>query len=106
MILEGLNDGYVINVLCDVPKLLITVTRNALSRVYKRGTDVKKPSVPPPTFYGWMYDLHQVRYQFFAVTGQQIYDRNFNHSVGSGTLLHGSAGHAYEYLGGEGRVVD
>lgn len=100
-----MNDGYVINVLCDVPKLLITAAINALSRVYKRGTDVKKPSVPP-TFYGWMYDLHQVRYQFFAVTGQQIYDRNFNHSVGSRTLLHGSAGHAYEYLGGEGRVVD
>lgn len=100
-----MNNGYVINVLCDVPKLLITVAINALSRVYKRGTDVKKPSVPP-TFYVWMYDLHQVRYQFFAVTGQQIYDRNFNHSVGSGTLLHGSAGHAYEYLGGEGRIVD
>lgn len=104
MILEGLNNGYVINELCDVPKLLITAAINALSRVYKRGTDVK--NVCPPMFYGWMYDLHQVCYQFFAVTGQQIYDRNFNHSVGSGTLLHGSAGHAYEYLGGEGRIVD
>lgn len=46
MILEGLNDGYVINVLCDVPKLLITVAINALSRVYKRGTDVKKRLSP------------------------------------------------------------
>ncbi len=57
-------------------------------------------------FSGSMYDFHQVRYQIVAVTGQQIYARNFSNSVGSGTLLHGRAGRAYENLGGESRVDD
>lgn len=45
-------------------------------------------------------------YEVFAVAGEEVDDGHFNHGVAAGLLAHGGAGHADEYLTGEGGVVD
>ena len=45
-------------------------------------------------------------HELFAVTGEKVDDRDFDHGIGSGLQAHGSAGSADEYLCGQSRVVD
>ena len=44
--------------------------------------------------------------QLFAVAGQHVDDRDFNHGVASRALLHGSTGHVDQHLSRQCRVVD